>query len=96
MGRNAPTDVLSFLLEEKLPQKRKLLVGDIYISSDMAYSNAKRFKTSLARELLLYTIHGVLHLLGFSDKTVKERKKIKKLEDRLLEELWRDKDLLKA
>jgi probable rRNA maturation factor len=87
MDRIGPTDVLSFLLEEKALPRRNSFIGDIYISSDMAHRNAKRFKTSFVREVLLYTIHGVLHLMGFGDKTVKEKKRIRKLEEKFLKEV---------
>ena len=78
MKKDGATDVLSFVLEEKK------LVGDVYISSDMAKINAGKFSTSFKEEILLYTIHGTLHLVGFGDKTIKEKKKIRKLENRFL------------
>lgn len=93
MARRGPTDVLSFLLEEKRLPRRTSLIGDIYISSDTAYGNARRFKTSFLEEILLYTIHGLLHLVGFDDKTVKEKKRIRKLEEKFL---WRSKGLSRA
>ncbi|MBL7156661.1 MAG: rRNA maturation RNase YbeY [Candidatus Omnitrophica bacterium] len=84
MHRNKPTDVISFSLEEKSPLAKKRLVGDIYISSDMADSNARRFNTSFHKELALYVVHGVLHVLGFGDKTKKEKIRIRKLEEKFL------------
>ncbi|MFH1594078.1 MAG: rRNA maturation RNase YbeY [Candidatus Omnitrophota bacterium] len=87
MHRRSATDVLSFLLEAGSPCKRRALLGDIYISSDMAHENAGQFITSYSRELLLYTVHGVLHLLGFDDKTVAQKAKIRRLEDKFLNEL---------
>jgi len=89
MRRTGPTDVLSFVLEEKHLPRKKRLIGDIYISSDMASSNAGRFNTSFRKEILLYTVHGMLHILGFGDKTAKEKKKIRRLEKRFLKELGR-------
>jgi len=83
MKRNSETDVLSFSLGEKD------FVGDVYISSDKAYQNAKRFGTSLKEEIFLYTIHGVLHLAGFGDKTKKEKSIIRKLEKRFLKKYLR-------
>jgi probable rRNA maturation factor len=72
------TDVLSFLL------RAETLIGDIYISSDMARRNAARFKTDFGREATLYVIHGMLHLFGFGDKTKEEQKRIRALEARFL------------
>ena len=84
MGRNRSTDVLSFLLEEGAARRKGRLIGDIYISSDRAKQNAGRFKTGLGKELFRYVIHGTLHLAGFGDKTVKEKKRIRKLEEKYL------------
>ena len=91
MGRDVPTDVLSFLLEEgAIRPKARRLIGDIYISSDTAAQNAKRFRTSSRKELHRYVIHGILHLVGFGDKTVKEKNRIRKLEEKFLK--WRSRN----
>lgn len=87
MARRSPTDVMTFLLEEMWRPCRNSLIGDIYISSDTAYANAMRFKTNFSKEILLYTIHGVLHLVGFGDRTVKEKNRIRKLEEKFLKEV---------
>lgn len=59
------TDVLSFLLESAPPR----LEGEIVISVDTAARMAPDFGWSTDDELLLYAIHGALHLVGFDDKT---------------------------
>ena len=87
MGRNRTTDVLSFLLPAPPGKNKRTIIGDIYISKDTARRNARRFNTGLGRELTLYTIHGVLHLLGFDDRTPGERARIRKLEEKFLEKL---------
>ena len=89
MKRDSPTDVLSFLLSCKPFSRGLRLVGDIYISSDMAHGNARRFGTSFRKELLRYAIHGVLHLVGLGDRTAAERAGIRKLEERFLRGLGR-------
>ncbi len=77
-GRDCPTDVLSF---ETSASKREIL-ADIVVSTDAAVRNAKIFKTSPSYETYLYVIHGVLHLLGYDDKTAKQRNRMqKKAED---------------
>lgn len=58
--------------------------GDIFISIDTVLDNSHRFKTNFNDELLRVIIHGVLHLIGFSDKTVKEQKQMRVLEDNAL------------
>src|SRR5690348_4750150 len=56
MNQAGPTDVITFQH------------GEIFISGDTALTNAKRFGTSLRRELRLYIVHGLLHLQGFDDR----------------------------
>ncbi|MDP3730257.1 MAG: rRNA maturation RNase YbeY [Candidatus Omnitrophota bacterium] len=53
------TDVLSFDLGS---------CGQILISSDMALRNSRIFNTPLEKELVLYVIHGILHLSGYDDE----------------------------
>lgn len=53
--KNGPTDVLSFLSDG---------VGDIAISLEMARRNAARYRHSLADELKILVLHGMLHLAG--------------------------------
>src|SRR3989338_2785590 len=62
LKRNYATDVLAFDQKETPPRK-KSLKGDVIISIDAALKNSKQFKNSLSEELILYIIHGILHLL---------------------------------
>ena len=86
--RAVSTDVLCFCFFEGMPLKGMGAGSgtDIYISSDEACKNAKRFKTSFKDELLLYVIHGILHMAGYRDKTVDERKKMNTIQEDLLVE----------
>jgi len=59
-----PTDVLSFVLEDD----GKQLQGELVVSADTAARNAVDYGWSAAEELLLYLVHGTLHLVGFRDK----------------------------
>ena len=70
------TDVISFDYSEK-----KIIKGDIFISIDRVKENASRFGVSFNDELFRVIIHGVLHLCGFNDKTVEEKKEMRKQEN---------------
>ncbi|BDX37535.1 endoribonuclease YbeY [Tenuifilaceae bacterium CYCD] len=61
-----------------------IVEGDIFISIDTVLDNSHRFKTNFSDELLRVIIHGVLHLVGFSDKTAKQQKQMRVLEDEAL------------
>jgi probable rRNA maturation factor len=64
-----PTDVLSFVLE----RSDTLLEGEIIVSSDTALARAAEFQLHPDDELLLYVIHGMLHLVGYDDKNESKR-----------------------
>jgi probable rRNA maturation factor len=78
-----PTDVLSFVLEEA----DDLLEGEIIVSSDTAVAQAARFGLEPDDELLLYVIHGMLHLVGFDDQSPEKRREMRCAERRYLKEL---------
>jgi probable rRNA maturation factor len=63
LKHDEPTDVLSFVLE----QGPGFVEGEIIVSADTAASAAERFGWQLNDELLLYAIHGALHLAGYDD-----------------------------
>jgi rRNA maturation RNase YbeY len=58
------TDVITFDYVEG-----DVVSGDIFISVDRVEENAKSFSTSFSNELNRVIIHGILHLLGYNDKT---------------------------
>jgi len=62
-GRDYPTDVLSFPIEQALPPARPL--GDLAISLARARAQAREFGHTVEQELQILMLHGVLHLLGY-------------------------------
>lgn len=65
-----PTDVLSFANNDIDPETNSRNLGDIVVSFDTAYSQAKQAKNDLQTEIDMLIIHGVLHLLGFDHDDV--------------------------
>lgn len=55
--------------------------GDLFISLDRVADNANQNNVPRETELLRVIIHGVLHLLGYNDKTAKEEREIRAKED---------------
>lgn len=71
LGKNRPTDVITFNM---LPaEKSNCFNAEIAISTDTVISNAKIYKTPVIYELFLYVAHGILHAVGYDDKTKKQR-----------------------
>lgn len=58
-----------------------LIVGDIFISIDRVRENAGKFKVPFPDELHRVIIHGVLHLVGYNDKTAEDKEKMTLKED---------------
>ena len=63
-GKNKPTDVLSFPEPPVALPKAKQGAGDLAISGESARENANRLGHSLATEIKILTLHGILHLAG--------------------------------
>ena len=60
---------------------------DIMISIDRVKENSSIFETSFLEELYRVMIHGILHLVGYDDKTEKEKNIMRKKEDFYLKKL---------
>jgi probable rRNA maturation factor len=61
-GQNRPTDVLSFSAAAETPDGWR---GDIALSAEMAAASAARLGHSVAEEVKILILHGVLHLAGY-------------------------------
>ena len=76
------TDVITF--ENKDGNK---ISGDIVISTERIYENAEKYKVVFTEELYRVMAHGLLHLLGYKDKSNKQAKEIRKKENYYLEKI---------
>jgi rRNA maturation RNase YbeY len=65
----------------------KQVNGEIYISIERVTDNAKLYQVSFENELSRVIIHGVLHFLGYSDKTPEDKKGMRLKENTCLKEL---------
>jgi probable rRNA maturation factor len=77
---NSPTDVISFVFDSS----PGYLEGEVVASAETAIARAPEFEGTPEQELLLYVIHGVLHLVGYDDTTPKARKEMREMEQRYL------------
>jgi probable rRNA maturation factor len=75
------TDVITFDYSEN-----KVISGDILISVDMILFNATKFSVNAEQELFRVMAHGVLHLMGFKDKSKKDAAVMRKMEQHFLEQ----------
>lgn len=76
LKHNSLTDIITFDYSDK-----NNISGDIFISIDRVKINALSFSKSFENELKRVIIHGVLHLLGYRDKSKKEKIIMREKED---------------
>lgn len=77
------TDVIAFPLHSN---KKEKIEGEIYISMPTAKQNADKFNQAYEKEVARLIIHGVLHLLDYSDQSYKEKQTMSKMEENILKE----------
>ncbi len=63
------------------------IIGDIYISEGRSKKQAAEVGNTWIKELSYLVIHGVLHLLGYSDYTKHNRRKMFKIQDEIFGEI---------
>ena len=76
LSHNYYTDIITFDYVEV-----NIISGDLFISFDRIIDNAKQFDTELIREVYRVVFHGILHLIGYNDKTDDEQKQMTKKEN---------------
>lgn len=74
-GRNRVTDILTFDY------------GEIFICLPQAKRQAKKLGHSLKKELAILLIHGLLHLVGYNDKTKRNYNKMVNKQNELCQKL---------
>ena len=80
LNHNTLTDIITFDYSTVLPGK-KVVSGDIFISIARVTENAAKFNVSFEKELSRVVIHGVLHLLVYTDKSKAQKHLMRSRED---------------
>jgi len=81
-----PTDVLSFDMSDAPAAG---ISAQLVICGDVAARQAKAHNVPIEREILLYVLHGLLHLMGYEDESVRGAAKMHAREDEILDEFHR-------
>jgi len=101
-GIDAPTDVLSFAMQDESPEDQGFVVapeqdaetraylGDVIVSYPRAAAQAAEQGHSVLAELRLLVVHGVLHLLGYDHATPQDQARMWAIQDVVLERLGDD------
>lgn len=102
-GLDSATDVLSFPILDFIgdikdlntddikydinPETGHVMLGDIIISMDKVIQQSKEYGHSIKRELGFLIVHGMLHLLGYDHEEIKDREKMRKKEEYILNKI---------
>ena len=77
LNHNTYTDIITFDNSDSQHE----ISGDLYISVERVRENSKQFSGSFVIELQRVMIHGILHLLGYNDKSSKDKETMRNKED---------------
>ena len=89
----SPADVLTIPLYKstkdiyKLNKDNEEVLGDLFINRKLIKKNALKYKKTIAEELQLVLIHGLLHLVGYSHEN---EDKLKLIENKILNKVWKN------
>jgi probable rRNA maturation factor len=81
LGKNDSTDVIAFELTNDFDQCAN---GEIYINVEQVPQQAEEYQVLQRDELIRLLAHGIYHLLGFNDKTSRQRASMTRLEDEVI------------
>jgi probable rRNA maturation factor len=85
LNEPGPTDVLTFELDHNA--RNQITCGEFIICHTVARNHARKLNHPISHELLLYALHGLLHLSGFDDRTPSTFKIMHAREDEILTHL---------
>ena len=95
LQHHGSTDVLTFdLRSQTIPfaddSQDENVTAEIYICPEVAVQYATEHQLDPSRELLLYAVHGMLHLAGYDDIEDNDRAKMRQAEARVMTKLEED------
>lgn len=82
-GRDHTTDVLAFPIRDA-DDPPDIPLGEVFVNIQLATERAEEESSSAEKEALLYLVHGILHLVGYDDKTPQQRRTIRQKETEIL------------
>jgi probable rRNA maturation factor len=82
LAHDYPTDVITFPYQSP----DVTIYGEIIISTEFAATQAPKFGHTAEQEIMLYIIHGLLHLVGYDDHEAGDAKQMKRRQEQLLKD----------
>jgi len=87
-GKSGSTDVIAFPLQDDIHQDTGYL-GEVVVCSGVAADAAAERGVDAEDELYLYTVHGILHLLGYTDDTPAKRTRMNNRARRIVQAFFK-------
>ena len=88
MKHEGVTDVISFsYMTEDCIESEENIIAELFICVSKAEIEARQRKIDFAQELILYVVHGILHIAGYDDLDENSRRKMRKAEANCMKEL---------
>ena len=81
LAHDWPTDVITFHLSAP---DESVLAGELIVSAEMAATTAREAGVDPAAELMLYVVHGLLHLCGYDDQDAEDAAAMRRREAEVL------------
>jgi len=85
----SPTDCITFPIDDEKTVENRIL-GEVFVCTDTAIKYAKEHSLDPYKEVYLYLIHGILHLIGFDDILENDRILMKKKEKQCMDFLKKE------
>jgi probable rRNA maturation factor len=82
----SPTDCISLPMDDEEEQEYRVL-GEVFVCPEIAIKYCLRKNTDPFLEIILYVVHGLLHLMGYDDITQNDRRKMRKAEKKHMDNL---------
>ena len=79
LNHDTDTDVITFDYSES-----KTIVAEVFISREMMIKNASEHTQDIENEALRLFSHGLLHCMGYNDKTNRDKAKMREKEDQFI------------
>ncbi|MFH1714964.1 MAG: rRNA maturation RNase YbeY [Elusimicrobiota bacterium] len=86
-SKSQPTDVISVPINTDnagYDLTAPCIFGEIFICAEVAKKQSREFKTGIRKELALLLAHGLLHLIGYKDDTVENKRVMRREEKKIL------------
>lgn len=88
LGKKITTDCLSFNLDNTKPDFGEWIFGEVYVGQEEAKRQSREVGSSEKKEIALLIVHGLLHLMGWTDDTEQSQREMMTKALGLLNKYW--------